>query len=265
MELYSREMCWDCSSELWPFSAVSHLDRSWLNRPLSEGEVYEAISQMGPYKALGPDGFAPCIFQKFWHVMGGKVTDVVHGMFATGKLTQGINEAIICLIPTGETPETLSQFRPISLCNVLSKVVTKILANRLKPIMPKLTGKYQSSFILGRSTIENIVVAQEALHTLQKRKGFNGGFILKVDLEKAYDRIDWSFLRKVLDYTGFNVGLKELIMECISTTRLQVGWNGQVTEPFMPTRGLRQRDPLSPYLCVMYGSAWPKHYQGSGG
>lgn len=183
--------------------------------------------------------------------MGGKVTEIVHGMFATGKLTQGINVAIICLIPKGETPETLSQFRLISLCNVLSKAVTKILANRLKPIMPKLAGRCQSSFILGCSTIDNIVVAQEALHSLRKCKGLNGGFILKVNLEKVYDRIDWNFLRKVLDYTGFNTVLKEMIMECMSTASLQVCWNGQVTEPLMPTRGLKQGDPFSPYLFVL--------------
>lgn len=96
----------------------------------------------------------------------------------------GLNELIICLIPKGETPKLLNQFRSISLCNVLVKVVSQILANRMKPIMEKLTGEHQSSFIPGRSTIDNIIEAQELVHTLMKKKGKNGVLLSKLILRK---------------------------------------------------------------------------------
>lgn len=115
-----------------------------------------------------------------------------------GRLIPGMNEAIICLIPKGDAPESLNQFRPISLCNVLLKIVSKIIANRLKPIMTKLTNRFQSSFIPGRSTTDNVVIAQEILHSLKRRKGSMRGFILKVDLENAYDRVDWIFFKGIL-------------------------------------------------------------------
>lgn len=110
--------------------------------------------------------------------------------FLVGRILSGLNEALICLIPKGDTPYSLNQFRPISLCNVLLKVVSKIPANRLKLLMSKLTNHFQSSFILGRSTTNNIVLAQEVLHSLRWRKGQRGSFILKVDLKKPYDQID---------------------------------------------------------------------------
>lgn len=114
----------------------------------------------------------------------------MQGIFLCGKLISGINEALICLIPKRDQPETLKQFQPISLCNVLCKVVSKVLANRLKPLMSMLARKFQVSFIPALSTVDNIVIAQELLHSLKNRKGRKGSFILKVDLEKAYDRID---------------------------------------------------------------------------
>lgn len=118
------------------------------------------------------------------------MTEAVQRMFSSEKLFHGLNEAIICLTPTGNSPESLHQFRPISLCNVLVKIVSKILANRLKPLMPKLTGRYQASFVPGRSTIDSIVVVQEVVHSLKRKKGSRGAFILKLDLEKAYDWVD---------------------------------------------------------------------------
>lgn len=162
-----------------------------------------------------------------------------------------MNESLICLIPKCASPSTLNQFRPISLCNVLMKVVSKLLATRLKPMMIKLTGICQSRFIPRHSTTDNITAAQEVIHSLSKRKGKNGSFILKVDLEKAYDVVDWGFMRAVLRFSGFNHHLCTLIMTCITTTSMSLCWNGEKLLAFSPARGLRQGDPLSPYLFVL--------------
>lgn len=138
------------------------------------------------------------------------------------------------------TPESITQFRPISLSNVLLKVITKVLENRLKLVIPKLIGKYQSSFIFGRSTTDNIIVAREIVHSLSKRKRKKGGFVLKVDLKKAYDRVDWGFLEEVLQFTGLKPILVRLILQCITSTSLAISWNGELLESFQPTRGLWQ-------------------------
>lgn len=100
-------------------------------------------------------------------------------MFITGKLVKSINEVVICLISKGEALEDLTQFRQISLCNVSVKVVSKILANKLKPLMIKLAGPNQSSFIPGRCTVDNILITQEIVHSLRRQKGRNGVLLLK--------------------------------------------------------------------------------------
>lgn len=171
--------------------------------------------------------------------------------FFVGRLPPNINKAVICLIPKVASPELLSQFRPISLCNVIVKLVSKILANWLQGVIAKLVGPFQKSFISGLVVLDSIVTAQEVIHSLQRRKGRRGGMIVKVDLEKAYDRVDWRFLSQVLAASGFNSTLRGLIMNTITNAELAVCWNEEVLDSFWPTRGLRQGDPLSPYLIVL--------------
>lgn len=129
----------------------------------------------GRDESPGPGWFPPIFFQQFWHIVGDKVVQATQTLFRTGCVPPHMNESLICLIMKGQCPSQLNQFRPISSCNVLLKIVTKVLANWLKAIMPKLTGPYQSSFLTGRSTIKNITVTQDMIHSLKAQKGSKGG------------------------------------------------------------------------------------------
>lgn len=109
----------------------------------------------------------------------------------------------------------------------------------------------QSSFVPGRSTTDNIIISQEIIHTLKSKKGKVGGMILKIDLEKAYDNISWAFLNQTLDEFGFDKNLIDMIMCCVTTVSTAILWNGEPLKEFKPEKGLRQGDPLSPYLFVL--------------
>lgn len=133
-----------------------------------------------------------------------------------------------------------------------NKIITKIPTNRFKLILlPKLVGATQSSFAPWEVNNDNIVVVQKLIHTIRRKEGYKGGLILKVDLDKGYDRIDWGFLESVLPCTGFNHSFQRLILKCITSETLSVCWNGGNLEAFSPSRGLQQGDPLSLYLFVM--------------
>jgi hypothetical protein len=123
--------------------------------------------------------------------------------------------------------------------------------NRFKNIIGKLVNTSQSAFIPDRSSAENIILAQETLHYLHTRKGKKGYMIVKVDLEKAYDRVSWTFLRNILDIIGLSEKLANLLMYCIQSSKLSVLWNGEKLESFSPSRGIRQGDPIAPYLFVL--------------
>ncbi|CAL1395909.1 unnamed protein product [Linum trigynum] len=171
--------------------------------------------------------------------------------FATGTLPEEVVESTVVLIPKVDYPEIVSQLRPISLNNVCLKAITKAITNRLKPIMRKLVSPRQSSFIPGRQTTDNIIVLQEVLHSLRKKKGKRGGLVLKIDLEKAYDRLRWDFLRDTLKEVGFPSTWINCIMFCVEHNKMRLLWNGELSAPITPTRGVRQGDPLSPYLFVL--------------
>ncbi|XP_057513881.1 uncharacterized protein LOC130795689 [Actinidia eriantha] len=149
----------------------------------------------------------------------------------------------------------LSQFRPISLCNVALKIITKVLTWRLKPLINRLVSPNQVSFIPGRNASDNVIIAQEMIHTIKRLKGKRKGMVIKVDLEKAYDKVNWSFLEHVLKDIGFSRKWVSLIMSLTPSTSLSILWNEEGLPAFVPERGLRQGDPLSPYLyvfCIEY-------------
>lgn len=132
------------------------------------------------------------------------MTRFVMDFFESGNLPKYTNDALLVLIPKVGKPEHITQFRPISLCNVLFKIITKTLVGRLKGVITKLIGPAQASFIPGRLSTDNIVVVQEAVHSMKRKKGRKGWMLLKLDLEKAYDRIRWDFLEDTLKAAGFS-------------------------------------------------------------
>lgn len=161
------------------------------------------------------------------------------------------NDALLVLIAKVEKPERITQFRPISLCNVLFKTITKTMVMRLKAVMPKLIGPAQASFIPGRLSTDNIVIVQEAVHSMRRKKGRKGWMLLKLDLEKVYDRIRWDFLEDTLRAVQLPEQWINWILQCVKCPKMNVLWNGEKTADFKPLRGLRQGDPLSPYIFVL--------------
>ena len=164
-----------------------------------ESEVGATLHQMSPLKAPGLDGMPPLFFQHFWGSINNDVTSSILSWLNSGTLPSPLNHTFITLIPKTNSPEFVHQFRPISLCNVLYKIFSKVLANRLKKILPKIITEHQSAFTKDRLISDNILVAFETLHCLQKYNSKTHDFMaLKLDMSKAYDRVEWPFLEEVM-------------------------------------------------------------------
>ncbi|CAN6553756.1 unnamed protein product [Malus baccata var. baccata] len=168
-----------------------------------------------------------------------------------------LNSTHIVLIPKVPNPESVSQFRPISLCNYSYKVLSKVLANRLKVVMPNIISPSQNAFVEGRQIHDNIGIAHEMFHFLKGRKAKSKYELgIKLDMQKAYDRVEWDFLAAVMEKMGFCTRWRQLIMGCVSSVQSAILLNGQPGKCFAPSRGIRQGDPLSPFLFLLVGEVF---------
>jgi len=236
-----------------PGNAFPLLDRSLmqiLEGTFSSQDVYSALKDMQPFKAPGPDGFHAFFFQRYWPVVQEEVCRTVLNVLHGYPMPRGLNDTFVVLIPKVPNPETVTQFRPIGLCNVIYKLITRCIVNRLKLVLPYLISPMQSSFVPGRQITDNVIIMQEILHSMKRKTGQKGWMAIKLDLEKAYDRLRWTFLKDTLAKMHLPELLIDVIMACVSSCTLNILWNGTPTKTFRPTRGIRQGDPLSPYLFV---------------
>lgn len=187
-----------------------------LEKEVEMEETERALRSMGSYRAPGPDGFQPIFFKKTWHTTGAAVHSFVKKVFEDGDIPEEAAEAILVLIPKGTRPSNIRDFRPLSLCNVAYKLTSKVIVSRLRSLMQELVSPCQASFVPGRQGLDNAVICQEYAHSFRSTKSRRGAVIIKVDLEKAYDRMEWAFIEHTLVDTGLPSKIIKVIMQLLA-------------------------------------------------
>lgn len=201
-------------------------------------ETKKALKEMGSWKAPGPNRYQPGFIKNTWDIIGHDVHQFVQGVIKGKEVSNEAASALLVLVPKETKLSMLKNFRPVSLCNVSVKLVTMVLANRLKMFLKDLVSSNQSSFIPRRQSLDNVVICQEIVHTL-KHTIKKRGMVLKIDLEKTYDMMEWDFVEETLRDAYLPTKISDAIMNLICKSSCRLLWNGEETKVIKSSRGFR--------------------------
>ncbi|GJX66972.1 RNA-directed DNA polymerase, eukaryota [Tanacetum coccineum] len=220
-----------------------------LEREVSKQEIKTAVWGCGTDKSPGPDGFSFGFYRHFWPVIEHDVYMAVNHFFIHGEIPPGCNSSFIALIPKVPDANLVKDFRPISLIGSIYKIIAKILSNRLVNVLGDIVNEVQSAFIAERQMLDGPFILNEILQWCTKKK--KKTLIFKVDFEKAFDSIRWDFLDDVLKEFGFRCKWRNWIQSCLTSSKGSILVNGCPTNEFQFYKGLKQGDPLSPFLFIL--------------
>ncbi|KAL0420553.1 UNVERIFIED_CONTAM: hypothetical protein Slati_3078200 [Sesamum latifolium] len=188
-----------CYLRPWARHIINEDEAIQLTRRVTPDEIKQAVFDIDEDKAPGPDGYSSGFFKVAWPVIGKEVTLAILDFFTTGRLLKQVNATLLLLIPKVQNPTLVAEFRPISCCNVLYKVIIKIIVQRLSGVLDDLISPSQNAFVPGRSIGDNILLAQELFHGYNQQH-LPPRCVLKVDIRKAYDTVEWDFRSAVLKF-----------------------------------------------------------------
>ncbi|RVW71613.1 Transposon TX1 uncharacterized 149 kDa protein [Vitis vinifera] len=223
-DLLSNPGGWHPSISSLEFDRIGREEAARLEEMFSLEEVYLALSELNGDKAPGPDGFPIAFWQFCWDFVKEEIMGFFKDFFERGKFVRSLNSTFLVLVPKKGGAEDLRDFKPISLVGGLYKILAKVLANRLKKVVSEVVSSSQNAFVEGRQILDATLIANEAIDSLLK--GDEAGVLCKLDLEKAYDHINWDFLMSVMQKMGFGEKWAGWIRWCISTTSFSVLING---------------------------------------
>ncbi|PKA47714.1 putative mitochondrial protein [Apostasia shenzhenica] len=234
-----------------PRATITQEDALRIGSPVSNEEIVTAINSLGNNKAPGIDGITGSFLKGYWSATSSDVLTAVHHFFSYGSMPKRWKDTLVVLIPKVQGAELPSQFRPISLCTTIYKVIAKILINRVKDVLSSLISQEQGAFVPGRGIANNCLLAQEIMQKLASSKSSTGYMSIKVDMEQAYDRMRWDFLQKLLQHFCFPDTWSKWALACVEAPRFALMINGQKSNWIEATCGFRQGCPLSPYLFIL--------------